>query len=110
MAVDEHDKNELELYLENTGELYEDKKKIIGDMIRRMERGALRDPASMWLPWVTKGARMYRREIGTDTSFPLELRSELAKDLAEKYADGIRRHEYAWVIEGGERRLKERMT
>jgi hypothetical protein len=110
MAVDEHDKDELELYPENTGELYEHKKKIIGLMIRGMERGLLKNPASLWLPWVNKGAVMYRREIGTDTSFPPELRRELANDLAKKYADGIRRHEYAWVIEDGQRRLREGMT
>jgi len=92
---DEHDKTELELYVENTGELYEHKKKIIGIMLSRIESGRyeLRGAVPLWRAWLDRGARMYQKEIERH-SFPPALRGELAQDLAEKYEAAIRAHEY----------------
>jgi hypothetical protein len=100
--IDEHDKRELELYVENTAELYPDKKKIIGLLVHRITVGRYEpnEAAKLWLGWLNKGAEMYRKEIGAQRRFPVPLREELAKDLAEKYEGAIRRHEYTEASPG----------
>ena len=93
--VDEDDTRELELYVENTGELYPDKKRIIALMAHRMtsDRYSRSDAARLWRRWLDKGAAMYRREIGTSPRFPAALKDKLALELAEEYEGRIRRHE-----------------
>jgi len=102
--IDEHDKRELELYVENTAELYPEKKRIIALLVHRITVGRYEpnEAASLWLGWLNnKGADMYRKEVGAQRSFPVPLREELAKDLAEKYEDAIRRQR----VHGGEPRV-----
>jgi len=95
-AVDEDDKEELELFVENTGELYPDKKRIIALMVHRITAGRYdtADAAKLWRRWLDKGAVMYRREIpGRPVRFSAALKDALARELAEKYEGMIRRHE-----------------
>jgi hypothetical protein len=100
--IDEHDKRELELYVENTASLYPEKKKIIALLVHRIAVGRYEpnEAATLWRGWLNNGAEMYRKEIGAQRLFPVALREELAKDLAEKYEDAIRRHEYTEATPG----------
>jgi hypothetical protein len=94
-VVDEDDMRELELYVENTGELYPDKKRIIALMVHRItsDRYKRADAAKLWRRWLDKGAVMYRREIGSSPRFTAALKDKLALELAEEYEGRIRRHE-----------------
>ncbi len=95
-AFDEHDKEELELFVENTGELYPDKKRIIALMVHRITSGTYKAEAAakMWRRWLDKGAIMYRKEIrGEPVNFTSALNNALATELASKYEEMIRRHE-----------------
>ena len=94
-AVDEDDMRELELYVENTGELYPDKKRIIALMVHRItaDRYDRTAAAKLWRRWLDRGAAMYRREIGPSPQFPAALKDKLALELAEEYEGRIRRHE-----------------
>jgi hypothetical protein len=94
-AVDEDDMRELELYVENTGELYPDKKRIIALMAHRIlcSRYSKSEAAKLWRRWLDKGASMYRREIGPRPRFPAALKDKLALELAGDYEERIRRHE-----------------
>ena len=95
MAVDAHKKEELELYVENTSELYEHKKKIIAIMITRLEgnRYQRSGVVLLWKAWLRRGAAMYQREITRETFSPA-LITALAGELADQYKGAIERHEY----------------
>lgn len=99
--VDEHAMQELELYLENTGELHNQKKSIIENLQRKMKSGRY-DPQlapKLWMYWVDAGAKGYVKEFGgpgdsVQMMFPRPLRMALATQLAAHYEQAIQSGEY----------------
>lgn len=91
--VDEHALTELDLYIENTSELYNQKKSILANIRRRIAKGTY-DPAlapKLWLYWVDAGARRYVKEFGSgriDSVFNKATREALATELARRYSRG----------------------
>jgi len=96
--VDHHVMHELELYIENTSELYNQKKSIIANIVRRKQKGTYdpRPAPKLWLYWVDAGARMYVKEFGGSvaTIFDKPTREALAEELARKYSKRIDEHDY----------------
>jgi len=88
--VDEHAATELDLYIENTSELYPQKLAIMENFKRRIARQKY-DPSlawKLWMYWVDAGARRYVKESGSGTSgsvFNKPTREKVAKDLAKHY-------------------------
>ena len=94
-------KRELDLHLENTSSLHNQKTSIIANVKRRMKSGKY-DPKlapKLWLYWVDAGAKSYVKELGgsVQAQFPKKLREELAADLARQYAASIRGGEYGSI-------------
>jgi hypothetical protein len=95
-AVDEHAKTELDLYLENTSELYNQKLSILTNIRRRLDKGTfdVSKVYKLWMYWVDRGARMYVKEFGipgqkvSDLGFNKATRTALARELALTYASG----------------------
>ena len=90
--VDEQAMTELDLYAENTSELYNQKKSILANVKRRVDKGTY-DPAlapKLWLYWVDAAAKRYTKEFGTPGSpiFNKATREALARELAKRYATG----------------------
>jgi hypothetical protein len=86
--VDEVAIENLDLFIENTGELYPQKKQILENVRRRIANGTY-DPAlapQLWLYWVDAGAKRYAIENGGSWSrmFPLALREKLAARVATR--------------------------
>lgn len=99
--IDEHAKTELELYLENTGELHNQKQSIIKNIQRRLANNTYDSSLApkLWQYWVDAGARRYIQEHdapGTrvDAVFPADLRRAVAAELAAEYEQRIRAGEY----------------
>lgn len=82
---------ELDLFAENTGELYAQKKAILANIKRRREKGTY-DPAKapkLWMYWVDAAARRYQKEFGSGSPvFDKPTREALAQELARRYASG----------------------
>jgi hypothetical protein len=90
--VDEIAKVELDLYLENTGELYPQKQYIIQAMQKKKKRGKY-DPAKAPKAFqylVDAAAKRYNKEFGSGGSriFDKPTREALAEDLAKRYEHG----------------------
>lgn len=90
-TIDQHALTELELYAENKSSIYEQKKSILKNILRRIKNGTY-DPGlapKLWLYWVDEAAKRYVKEFGGDLriTFPKPLREALAEKLAkEEYA------------------------
>jgi hypothetical protein len=98
--VDQAAEDELELYMENTGELYAQKLAIVKNLQHRIAKGTY-DPKktpALWGYWVEAGAKRYAREYSSGQDwhvmFPKNLRDELAKEIAEQEHGKITRGEY----------------
>jgi hypothetical protein len=90
-VVNEHAKNELDLYAENTQELYSQKKLILANIQRRIAKGTYDHTLApkLWGYWVTAAAQRYRKEFGSDSPiFNKATRDALAKELADRYRTG----------------------
>jgi hypothetical protein len=93
--VDETALEELDLYAENTGEIYNQKKSILENVRRRLKNGTY-SPAlapKLWMYWVESAAKRYGKEFGSgsgrvDAIFNLPTREALARRLAKRYASG----------------------
>lgn len=92
--IDHHAKEELDLFIENTSELYGQKQNILANIRRRILKGTY-NPAlasKLWMYWVDAGARRYCKEnhmggnIGDTFNKPT--RMALAEELAKRYATG----------------------
>lgn len=87
--VDEDALVELQLYADNTAELYPQKQAIIANISRRIKNGSY-NPAlapQLWSYWVDEAAKRYSKEFGL-TTFNKATREELARRLAEEeYAE-----------------------
>jgi len=89
---------ELALYIDNEGDLYPQKKAIIENMKRKVERGEY-DPqlaVKGWLHWVNAGAAKYCKEFHCEIirTFPIAVRTAVAQDVARETYEAIRRGEY----------------
>ena len=95
-AVDEYALNELETYIENESELYEQKVHILKNMARKIQKGTYDSDFAVksWLHWVDLGAKRYLKEIESDIKFPKELRVVLARQVAQEEAKRIKSGEY----------------
>jgi hypothetical protein len=91
--VDEHALNELDLYAENTSELYNQKKSILANLAKKAAKGVY-DPklaAKLWLYWVDAAAKMYKKEFPAANfsgMFNKATREKLASELADRYPRG----------------------
>jgi hypothetical protein len=91
-AVDETAKRELDLYAENTSELYNQKKSILANIQRRIAKGTfdLAKAPKLWMYWVDAAAKRYTKEFGSGGSpiFNKATRMALAEELARTYRNG----------------------
>lgn len=90
--VDEHAKTELDLYMENTSELYNQKLSILKNISRRLKNGTYDHSLApkLWLYWVKSGAQRYQKEFGSGGSpiFNTATKEALAQELADRYRNG----------------------
>jgi hypothetical protein len=89
-VVDRHKVEELDLFAENTGELYNQKKSILANILRRRKNDTY-DPKKapkLWMYWVDAASKQYRREFPGAT-FDKPAREALAAQLAKRYAKGV---------------------
>lgn len=88
--IDKAAAHELDLYAENTSELYNQFKSIVANVKKKIKSGRY-DPVKapkLWLYWYDAAAKRYVKEFGGDVrrDFPLALRKQLAAERAvEEY-------------------------
>lgn len=91
--IDQHAAHELELYIENTSELYNQKKSIMANLKKKHAKHVY-DPAKaakLWGHWVQEGAKRYVKEFGTpgqnvsDLGFNKATREHVAKELERSF-------------------------
>ena len=98
--IDEHAATELDLYMENTSELYPQKLAILENLKRKIGKGVYDEAkaAKLWMYWVDAGAKRYVKEFGSgsiDTIFNKPTRERVARDMARYYTpDAILRGDY----------------
>ena len=86
--------NELDLYAENTSELYNQKKSILANIQRRLKKGTYDHSLApkLWMYWVDAAAKRYVKEFGSggniSTIFNKATREHLARELANRYRNG----------------------
>jgi hypothetical protein len=88
--ADETAKRELDLFIENTGELYPMKQAIIANLQKKRAKGkydASKAPKA-WQYWVDRGAKQYEKEFGGSKAFDKATRTALAEELAKRYERG----------------------
>jgi hypothetical protein len=90
--------HELDLYAENTSELYGQFKSMIANVKRKIASGTYDSSKAwkLWLYWYDAAAKRYVKEFGGDvrTMFPKSLRVKLAKERAKDEYAKIKRGEY----------------
>lgn len=94
--VDQTALTELDLYAENTSELYNQKKSILANIKRRLGKGTYDHSLApkLWMYWVDAAAKRYVKEFGDgpkariDSIFNKATREALAKELADRYRTG----------------------
>lgn len=90
-------KRELELYLTNTSELYNQRVSIEENLRKKMKAGKYdaKLAPKAWRHWVDAGAKRYSKEFSTGkdsaTMFPGPLRNAIAADLAKSYEADLNR-------------------
>lgn len=90
-TLDPHAADELDQYIENTGELYNQKKSILANLQRKAKKGIYdkTKAAKLWEYWVTRGAQQYRKEFGGGPeTFNKATREHVATELATRYPEG----------------------
>jgi hypothetical protein len=88
-TIDRHAVQELDLFMENTGELYNQKKSILANVKRKRKSGkydATKAP-KLWAYWVNSGVKQYKKEF-PGAEFDKPTRDALAQDLAKRYSKG----------------------
>ena len=87
--------NELDLYAENTSELYNQKLSILANIQRKHKSGRYDHSLApkLWMYWVDAAARRYVKEFGSpgakiDSIFNKATREHLARELADRYRSG----------------------
>lgn len=93
---------ELELYADNASELYEQKKSIIKNLARKIERKVYNPKLApkLWRYWVDRAAKMYTNEFGVagETIFSVADRNEVARRYAESEYELIKNGEYSILL------------
>jgi hypothetical protein len=99
--VDETAARELDIYIENTSELYAQKKAIIANIQRKLKSGKYDHALApkLWMYWVDAGAKRYVKEFGApgdkiDSIFDKATRHAVAKELADRYLQEIKNGEF----------------
>lgn len=94
-TVDEHAATELDLYAENTSELYNQKKSILANIQRRLKNGTYDHSFApkLWMYWVDAAAKRYTKEFGgprdnISVIFSKATREHVARELANRYRNG----------------------
>jgi hypothetical protein len=105
---------ELALYVDNEGELYPQKKAIIENMKRKVERGEY-DPklaVKGWLHWVDAGAKKYCKEFGCEVirTFPIAVRTAVAQDVADETYKAIKAGEYGPLTKPGSKKTAKKAS
>jgi hypothetical protein len=94
--IDETAARELDLYAENTSELYGQFQSIIANLKRKIKAGKYSPAAApkLWMYWYDAAAKRYVKEFGgnVQTMFPKPLREHLAAERS--------REEYAKITSG----------
>ncbi len=94
--VDQQSLDELDLFAENTSELYPQKQAIIANLMKKKAKGVW-DPekaAKLWGYWVDAGAKRYAKEFGPGGTernrfvFSRATKDALAAELAKRYENG----------------------
>lgn len=99
-GVDNVALRKLELYINNDGQLYKDKKSYIKNLMTKIGQGKydFNRSIDLWMFYIEKGAKKYAKEfsIGSDWSitFPKPLRRELARKFAKDFYDEMKEGEY----------------
>ena len=92
---------ELELYADNTSELYAQKCAIIKNLSRKIDRKVY-NPAlapKLWRYWIDTAARLYAREFGVSCNiFSVADRTEVARLFAESEYEMIKNGEYSIML------------
>ncbi len=88
-VLDEHAQNELDLFAENTSELYNQKKSILANIQRRLKNKTYDHALApkLWMFWVDAAAKQYAKEF-PGTKFNKTTREALARELADRYRSG----------------------
>ena len=92
--VDNTALTELDLYAENTSELYNQKQSILANIRRKIASGKYNHALApkLWMYWVDAAAKRYNREFGSggniSTMFNKATREHLAHELANRYRNG----------------------
>jgi hypothetical protein len=106
--IEDVDKKELELYIENNEQLYKQQLiPIIKNILTKMKRGVYDHSLApkLWLYLVDAGAKKYIQEFGgpgdkIQNIFPVSMRRELAQDFADYYKEEIELGNYDNMIPG----------
>lgn len=95
---------ELELYADNTSEIYEQKKSIIRNLARKIERKVYNPSLApkLWRYWIDEAAKRYSQEFGTPGQiiFSVADRNEVARLVAEREYELIKNGEYSIMLGG----------
>ena len=92
--VDTTAADELDLYAENTSELYNQKQSILANIRRKIASGKYNHALApkLWMYWVDAAAKRYVKEFGSggniSTVFNKATREHLAHELANRYRNG----------------------
>lgn len=88
--IDEHALEELDLYAENTAELYPQKKSILRNLQNKITKGVYNSElaAKLWSYWVENAAKAYAVEFADPgmwkVIYPRSLRMELARRIEKR--------------------------
>jgi DNA repair protein RadC len=105
-VTDEDAAEELLLFAENTGELYPEFVSI-QRTVRTLQINGRYNPETgwqLWMPWVEKGAKLYKKEIDTDIRFSQRALQIAARELASKQASVLghgHSDDFLWRDRGG---------
>lgn len=83
-----YDADELELYIENTSEIYFGARAGVDRVLRRWRKRGRYDhkkAVQAWLNVAHDGATMYTQEIDPEARFPLDEKRKCARNLADAW-------------------------
>lgn len=114
--VDTHAARELQLFIENDGDLYRQQMEPIQkNLVRKLLKGTYdhKQAPKLWLYLVDNGARKYNKEFGGGDGvglFNLNTRKVVAEALAEEFLSNYRNGEYSYLIPEKQRTKSARRT
>ena len=88
-------KGELRLYIDNEEPLYQQRRDILRNLLRKVDKGVYdHDKApKLWRYLVDRGAREYSKSfdalLRVGTGFPKVVRDAVAQDYADEFLDDI---------------------